>query len=36
MPRLFTRVLTVRPGSGIVRAPILAPRDDQAPPPKEP
>jgi MFS family permease len=36
MPRLFTRVLTVRPGSGIVRAPIMAPRDDQAPPPKEP
>jgi MFS family permease len=36
MPRLFLRVLSVRPGSGIVRAPIMAPRDDQVSPPKDP
>jgi MFS family permease len=34
MPRLFLRVLSVRPGSGAVRAPIMAPRDDLVTPPE--
>jgi MFS family permease len=35
MPRLFLRVLSVRPGAGALRAPIMAPRDDQIAPPED-